>query len=167
MVSGMHRLCGGRGGRFAAGPGRRTGALDRVRAGGRALVAARPASFRPALVALVLLAFGAGPAPAPAQPPPEKARIEFLIASVEKDRGLTFIRNGAEHGAQEAAAHLRLKWQRAGERVRTAEEFIRLCASGSSLSGEPYLIRFPDGRTVEAEAYFRERLKAFRPPGPP
>ncbi|MGH8443240.1 MAG: DUF5329 family protein, partial [Nevskiaceae bacterium] len=54
--------------------------------------------------------------------------------------------------------HLQLKREKAGSRVRTAGDFIRLCASYSSLSGEAYLIRFADGRTRTAEDVLREEL---------
>ena len=59
----------------------------------------------------------------------EKKRIDFLLSSVENMRGAKFIRNGTEHDGKEAAAHLRMKLQKAGDKVRTADDFIRLCAS--------------------------------------
>jgi hypothetical protein len=74
---------------------------------------------------------------------------------------VVFLRNGSEYDARQAAEHLRLKLKRAGSRVRTAEEFIRLCASRSSISGEAYRLRFPDGRTIDAGQFFHERLEAF------
>jgi hypothetical protein len=42
--------------------------------------------------------------------------------------------------------------------VNTADDFIRLCASHSILSGDAYLIRFADGRTRTAEDVLREEL---------
>ena len=101
------------------------------------------------------------------QEPGEKARIEFLLSSVEKAKELKFIRNGSEHDGKKAAAHLRMKLQKAGQNVKTAEDFIRLCASGSSLSGQPYLIRYANGRTVRSADYFAEKLKEYRIAGPP
>jgi len=47
-----------------------------------------------------------------------------------------------------------MKWKYAGKRVKTAEDFIRCCASVSSISGSKYRIRFADGRTVDSEVYF-------------
>ena len=112
----------------------------------------------PLLVALALDARAAAPAPAPGP----GQEIQYLIASVEDLQGAHFIRNGTSYEAANAASHLRLKLQRAGSRVRTAEDFIRLCASVSSVSGEPYGIRFADGRTVTSESFFREKLAEFR-----
>jgi len=91
----------------------------------------------------------------------EAARIEYLIASVETLNGAKFIRNGSEHDARAAASHLRLKLRAAGNKVKTAEDFIKYCASGSSMTGEPYLIRLADGTTVRAEVFFRNKLKTF------
>ena len=96
-----------------------------------------------------------------AQDPDQAALIQKLIQSVENLKGATFIRNGEEHDAGDAADHLRLKLGMAGGRIKNADDFIRLCASRSSVSGEPYLIRLPDGATIEAEKFFREKLKEF------
>ena len=91
----------------------------------------------------------------------EKNKIEFLISSVENLKGAKFIRNGSEYSGQEAAKHLRMKLQRAGTHVQTADDFIRLCASKSYNSGKPYLIRLSDGKTIKAEEYFRAKLKEY------
>jgi hypothetical protein len=96
-----------------------------------------------------------------AQDSSETAKIRYLIGSVEALQGVTFLRNGGEYDAKKAADHLRLKLKMAGDRVKTVEDFIRLCGSKSSVSGETYRMRFPEGRTMDAEVFFRERLKAF------
>ena len=110
-----------------------------------------------AIMILVLAAVGYGYALEPG----EASKIQYLITSVETLEGAKFIRNGGEHDAKAAAAHLRLKLKVAGAKVKTADDFIRICASKSSLSGEPYRIRFSDGTTVEAGVFFRNKLKAF------
>ena len=91
----------------------------------------------------------------------EKKKIEFLISSVENLRGAKFIRNGSEYSGQDAAKHLRMKRQRAGDHVQTADDFIRLCASKSYNSGKPYLIRLSNGKTINSEEYFRKKLKEY------
>jgi Family of unknown function (DUF5329) len=93
----------------------------------------------------------------------EGRKIDFLITSIETLQAAQFIRNGTAYSAKDAADHLRLKLRSAGSRVSTAEDFIRLCASASSVSGTPYQIRFSDGRTVSSEAYLRQRLAEFKP----
>ncbi|MHB8910387.1 MAG: DUF5329 family protein [Syntrophales bacterium] len=107
---------------------------------------------------MVLISLTAGAAYA--QAPRETAKIDALIHAVETLEGAKFIRNGQEYGARAAADHLRLKLRTAGDRVKTADDFIRLCASQSSLSGKKYRIRFADGTTEDAETFFRKRLNA-------
>ncbi len=92
----------------------------------------------------------------------EERRIEFLIAAVGSLQGAQFIRNGVSYDAKAAADHLRLKRQKAGSRVVTAEDFIRYCASSSSVSGQPYRIRFADGHEVTSEAFLRGQLANYR-----
>lgn len=91
----------------------------------------------------------------------EADKIQYLISSVETLQGVKFIRNGKAYDARMAGDHLRLKLKAAGDRIKTAEDFIRLCASKSSISGEPYQIRFSDGSTLKSEVFFRNRLKEF------
>jgi len=91
----------------------------------------------------------------------EKKKIEFLICSVENLKGAKFIRNGTEHDGKEAAEHLRMKLQNAGSKVQTADDFIRLLASKSLISGKPYMIRSANGETINSEQYFREKLKEY------
>jgi Family of unknown function (DUF5329) len=112
------------------------------------------------VAAFVILALFAGVASA--QDNIEKKKIDFLISSVENLKGAVFIRNGEEHNGKEAADHLRMKLQHA-LMVETADDFIRLCASQSSITGKPYMIRLPDGKTIKSEEYFREKLKEYNP----
>ena len=91
----------------------------------------------------------------------EQARIDFLIREVENAKDLIFIRNGAEHDAAAAGKHLRMKLNYAGERVRTAEEFVKNCASESSLTHRKYKVRFPGGKTMDAAEYFADKLREY------
>lgn len=104
-------------------------------------------------------------APAFAQDTIERARIEYLIRSIEGLKGAVFIRNGSEHDGRKAAAHLRMKWEKAGSKVVTAEDFIRLCASKSSMTGKPYSIRHANGQVTTAERYFRSKLLEYNQSG--
>lgn len=105
-----------------------------------------------------LQAADAGAGAVASAPMTEAQKIDRLIAYIGQFSGAVFLRNGEEHSAEDAADHMRLKRGKAGERCDTAEEFIRVCASFSSRSGEAYLIRFPDGRTRTAEDVLREEL---------
>ena len=94
----------------------------------------------------------------------EQARIDFLIHGVETSTGIKFIRNGTEHDAAAAAAHLRQKLKYLGDRIQTAEQFVKYCASESSLTHRPYKIQLPDGTTKNAADYFTEQLRKFDQP---
>jgi len=114
------------------------------------------------LIGLFLVAFAtltyAGPPTAL-----EARKIDYLIASIENLQNAQFIRNGVAYEAKAAADHLRLKRRGAGSRVATAEDFIRMCASVSSMSGIPYQIRFSDGSVVSSETFLRQQLADFVP----
>ena len=100
---------------------------------------------------------------AAAAPSPVEARkIEQLIAAVERLGSAKFIRNGAAYDAGKAAEHLRLKLREAGGRVESAEDFIVLCGSRSSVSGKAYEIVFDDGRRMTSEAFLRAKLKELQ-----
>jgi hypothetical protein len=94
----------------------------------------------------------------------EAQKIQALIASVEHLQGAVFIRNGSEHDAAAAADHLRRKLDFAGSRIKTADQFIDKLATGSSMSGKPYRIRFADGHSVESAVYFRAELRKLEAP---
>ena len=101
--------------------------------------------------------------------PSEDEKIERLIRIVAELKDATFIRNGKEHDCQEAAKHMRDKWEHGKDQIKTAGEFIEKAASRSMASGKPYTIRFNDGREVESGAFLRDELKKIEggetPPG--
>jgi hypothetical protein len=110
------------------------------------------------IAAFVILALFSGALSA--QDNIEKKKIDFLISSVENLKGAIFIRNGSEYDGKKAAEHLRMKLQNVLV-VQTADDFIRLIASKSSITGKPYMIRLSDGKTIKSEEYFREKLKKY------
>ena len=109
------------------------------------------------LIFLVLFA-----TPAFAQQDVEQHKIAYLIASIAALQDATFIRNGQEYNAERAAEHLRLKLRYAGERAKTAEDFIAYCATGSSMSGAKYAIRFHDGRTIDSATFLHNKLVEYQ-----
>jgi hypothetical protein len=102
-----------------------------------------------------------------ARGPVEDQRIAFLINSVAEMHDATFIRNGSEYDAQHAADHMRLKLRLAGSRAQTAEDFIVCCATSSSMSGQPYSIKFTDGHIEPSADFLRSKLLEFKAPEPP
>ena len=91
----------------------------------------------------------------------EQARIDFLLHGVETAQGVVFIRNGSENDGAAAAKHLRMKLDYAGDRIKTAEDFVKYCASESSMTHRKYMVRQADGSTSDAATYFTAKLHEF------
>lgn len=89
----------------------------------------------------------------------ERARIERLIVFVANQKDMQFVRNGNVYSCTDAAAFLRKKLDSMGQQVSTAQQFIEQIASKSSMSGEPYMVRFADGRTAMAAHLLQAELK--------
>ena len=104
----------------------------------------------------VLSAFGAVAAAPPAH---EQTRIEKLIRFVETQKDMKFVRNGTEYSCADAGKFLRGKLESMGKEVTTAREFIERIASKSSMSGQPYQVKFADGRMMPASQFLHEELK--------
>jgi hypothetical protein len=93
--------------------------------------------------------------------PQTNAEIDELINYVQMS-GVRFIRNGSEYSGAEGAQHLRDKLARAGDRVKTTDDFIAGIASKSYLSGKPYLVKFADGHTQPTGDWLRAHLAEVR-----
>ena len=93
--------------------------------------------------------------------PQTKSEIDELISYVGTS-GVAFIRNGTEYSGAEAAKHLRDKLARAGNRVKTTEDFITGVASKSYITGKPYLVKFADGRIQPTGDWLRAHLAELR-----
>lgn len=87
--------------------------------------------------------------------------ISYLIDHVAKSDA-TFIRNGQPHTPAEAAAHIKSKYEHFKSEIKTPEDFIRLSASKSLLTGKPYLVRTPDGKETHLQVWLTDALKEHR-----
>src|SRR5262249_51163712 len=88
--------------------------------------------------------------------------IQHLLDYVGRS-GCTFVRNGAESDAAAAREHIRAKYEYAKSQVGSAEDFIRLAASRSSMTGEPYVVRCGRWRFLSAD-WLMDELRRYRPP---
>ena len=87
--------------------------------------------------------------------------IKFLLDYVAKSDA-TFIRNGQAHTPQEAVNHIKAKYEHFKSEIKTPEDFIRLAASKSLLTGQPYLVRTPDGKEMRLDEWLTAALKQRR-----
>jgi hypothetical protein len=105
------------------------------------------------------------PDPKPSVSAPAKEDLEVVVEkllAILSTSKLTFVRNGSDHTGAEASAHIRSKYERARDTIKTPEDFIENAASRSSLTGKPYLVRFADGTTQPLGAWLTEQLAALR-----
>ncbi len=75
--------------------------------------------------------------------------------------GCSFVRNGVESDATEARQHLQTKYAYAKGHVGSAEDFIRLAASRSSMTGEPYLVRCGTSQFLSGD-WLTDELRRYR-----
>ena len=87
--------------------------------------------------------------------------INYLLSFVENS-DCTFIRNEKAHTAKEAVAHMRRKYGHFKDEINTPEEFIRLAASKSIMSGKPYMVRIKNGKLMKSETWMLEALEDYR-----
>ena len=87
--------------------------------------------------------------------------INYLLDYVAK-ADATFIRNGQAHTPQEAVSHIKAKYEHFKSEIKTPEDFIRLAASKSLLTGQPYLVRTPDGKEMRLDEWLTAALKQRR-----
>jgi Family of unknown function (DUF5329) len=87
--------------------------------------------------------------------------IQYLLDYVGKSNA-TFIRNGQKHTPAEAVTHIKAKYEHFKGEIKTPEDFIRVSASKSLLSGQPYLVRAGDGKEMRLDTWLTDALKAHR-----
>lgn len=115
----------------------------------------------PRLLLAVLCCFGAFTARA-AEVIPEDRRIEALLTAVAAQKDAAFIRNGTTYDSATAVKFLRGKWSRQRTEIRTAEDFVVKIATKSSTTGQPYRLKFKDGREVDCADFLRTRLATLK-----
>ncbi|HET9801502.1 MAG TPA: DUF5329 family protein, partial [Chthoniobacterales bacterium] len=87
--------------------------------------------------------------------------INYLLDYIANSHA-TFIRNGQTHSPQEAVGHIKAKYEHFKNEIKTPEDFIRLSASKSLLTGEPYRVRTADGKEIRLDTWLTAALKAHQ-----
>ena len=107
----------------------------------------------------VLLAMPAFAAP----PPRAAAEIQQLIAALGSS-GCDFERNGRWYPSAKAQEHLQRKydWLRERGKAATAEQFIELAGTRSSMSGRAYRVRCKGRPVVGSAQWLGDRLREMR-----
>ncbi|MCB9799800.1 MAG: DUF5329 family protein [Candidatus Omnitrophica bacterium] len=94
----------------------------------------------------------------PESPDIEDLKIQYLLERVQMSQ-IQFIRNGEVYGGVRAMMHLRWKYLRKKQNVHTAEDFIRLIATGSSISGRKYMIKMDKNQTCPLDSLLYNELR--------
>jgi len=89
------------------------------------------------------------------------AAIKYLLVFVENSE-CTYIRNDKAHTAKAAVNHMKRKYAHFKKEIKTPEDFIRLSASKSLISGKPYMVKTKAGRMMKSKTWLLEALEAYR-----
>jgi hypothetical protein len=119
--------------------------------------------FRWMILPGILLALTKGPL-AYAEPfTVAQIEINYLLNFIEIS-GCDFYRNGNRYDSVQAQQHVSSKFDylAARHRVQTAEDFIRLAASKSSISGRSYEVRCGDCSSITTGDWLNTVLARYR-----
>jgi Family of unknown function (DUF5329) len=87
--------------------------------------------------------------------------VAYLLDYIANSHAV-FIRNGVRHTPAEAVAHIKDKAAYFKDKIKTPEDFIRLAASSSLLTGSPYLVIPPGRKEMRLDLWLSEALRAHR-----
>ncbi len=98
----------------------------------------------------------------------EEKKINYLLNKISKVEG-KFVRNDKEHSPQDAVKHMKMKlataqnsWFAPKKSEWTAKMFIEKIASKSSFSGNPYKIKFNNGRVILVQPWLIKQLQNYK-----
>lgn len=89
--------------------------------------------------------------------------IKHLMKFIEQSDCM-YVRNGEEHTAKDALEHIKKKYDYFLDDIKTAEDFIRLSASKSTISGKPYTVKCKEQPTITSEEWLMQELIRMRQP---
>ena len=126
------------------------------------MTVAYPATmFRIAVAALLLFS-----RPTLADVPPEQqAEVDHLLATLETS-DCVMIRNGKEHDGEEAADHVRRKYDHYRDDIGSTEDFIAYSATKSLISGRAYQVQCPGEEPQPSADWLLAELEAYRAANP-
>lgn len=96
-------------------------------------------------------------------PPQSKTEVDSLLNRLASS-GCQFNRNGTWYSAQDAKEHLAKKFDYVLEKkmVASAEQFIEVAASKSSMSGKPYQVKCGDAPAQNSAEWLLASLRDMR-----
>lgn len=90
-----------------------------------------------------------------------KAEIDHLISYV-KNTNCMYERNGDKHKGSKAAKHIVKKYRYFEDDIKSAEDFIKLSATKSTMSGKYYQIHCPNQPVIKSQDWLLAELNRLR-----
>lgn len=90
-----------------------------------------------------------------------QSEINHLLDYVSKT-DCRYERNGELYNGAEAVEHINKKYAYFKEDIETTEDFIKLSATKSKMSGKHYKIRCADQAPVNSKIWLQQELKRYR-----
>ncbi len=90
-----------------------------------------------------------------------RIEINHLLNYVKNTKCL-YERNGDQHNGVDAYKHISKKYKYFEDDIQSAEDFIRLSATQSSISGKKYYIICPNKNRVESSKWLLKELDRYR-----
>ena len=87
--------------------------------------------------------------------------INHLLEYV-KTTQCSYIRNGDSYKGDKALSHIQRKYDYFKDDIHSAEDFIRLSATKSTMSGKKYHIKCPNQPEVESGSWLLKELARYR-----
>jgi len=87
--------------------------------------------------------------------------ITYLLDHVAKS-DCAFIRNGQVHTGLEASVHFKAKYDHFKPEIKTPEDFIRLTATKSLITGTAYLVKPLTGPAIPCADWLGQALADYR-----
>ena len=94
-------------------------------------------------------------------PPVQKPEVEHLISYLA-NTNCVMIRNGKKHDGEEAAKHVRRKYDHFRDDIGSTEEFIQYSATKSLLSSKLYQVQCPGEPAVNSRDWLLAELDSYR-----
>ena len=91
----------------------------------------------------------------------QKTEITHLLGYI-KATECTYIRNGTSHSGIQAAAHIQKKYDYYKNDIASAEDFIRLSATESTMFGNKYYIKCSGSPKIESGIWLLKELTQYR-----
>jgi hypothetical protein len=94
-------------------------------------------------------------------PKDQSKEIAHLLKFV-KTSSCIVNRNGSEHDGAGAAKHMTKKYKHFEDDIESSEDFIRLSATKSTMSGKMYKVKCPGKSGTTTKEWLLGELKVFR-----